>query len=144
VNHYQELGLLDPPTDGDRQRAIQMFALVTLYYATGGETSWVKTDRWLQFIVHECRWQDCCCGARCSNSINEGTGPLTGLELFHNAMVNSLPREIGLLTDLKVLGLANNTISGSIPVQLGDLLALTKFLVWTNQFTTTIPTQVVF
>jgi hypothetical protein len=101
VEHYHELGL-DPQNDEAYQRAAQCFALVTLYLATGGEMSWDKADFWLESKVHECKWHGCCCGAKCTNdiSVNDETGSLATLDLRNNGLEYSLPREIGILTNL--------------------------------------------
>jgi hypothetical protein len=34
----------------------QRFALATLYYATGGLTSWISDTNWLSYVRHECEW----------------------------------------------------------------------------------------
>ena len=37
-------------------RLQQRFALATLYFATGGESTWINNVGWLDSTVHECNW----------------------------------------------------------------------------------------
>lgn len=132
---------LDPQDDKDLQRAMQLFALAALYFATGGETSWDYKDLWLTIDVHECNWYGCCCGANCPDDNTDDTGLMTWLDLSDNRLIQSVPHEIGLLTGLRLLSLANNSISGLIPTVLGQLTALTGLGLWSNRFVATIPSE---
>jgi Leucine-rich repeat (LRR) protein len=140
VENYEALGL-DAQSDEDLQHATQLFALATLYFATGGEEdSWENKDLWLSVDFHECKWHGCCCGENCSE-INEKAGPLTWLDLRAIGLTHSIPREIALLTHLKSLTLSNNTISGSVPTELGQLSAITALGLSSNQLAGTIPSE---
>jgi hypothetical protein len=42
-------------------RMTQQFALVTLYHATNGDSSWTDNTGWLNYSVNECDWLGCNC-----------------------------------------------------------------------------------
>lgn len=47
----------DPnPTFYPDWRIKQRFALATLYFATGGPTTWTQRSGWLDYNTHECLW----------------------------------------------------------------------------------------
>jgi len=58
-------------------------------------------------------------GVSCNNN-----GDMIGLDLYDNSLSGSLPSELGLLTDLQILRLASNALSGSLPSELGLLTDL--------------------
>ena len=61
-------------------------------------------------------------------------------KLFNGAIVgNTIPTEIGLLTQLTFLGLSENPLAGTIPSTLGLLTLLTSLDLSLNQLTGTIP-----
>jgi Leucine-rich repeat (LRR) protein len=142
--------------DDDEQRVlfrmIQRFVLATLFYATGGETTWIERQNWLDPAVSECDWRGCCCGPRCK--VFEGDSSpedffgnetfevvLSGLFLSGNRLAGRLPPELGMLTQLERLDVNRNRISGPIPTQLSDVTGLITFRMDENLLTGAIPTE---
>jgi len=61
--------------------------------------------------------------------------------LDSNTITGTLPTELGLLTELASVSLTNATLTGTIPTQMGDLTNLRRLWLYNNQLTGTIPTQ---
>ena len=86
-------------------------ALVALYQATDGPY-WVYSENWLS---------DAPLGEWHGVSVNAG-GRVTGLRLVRNGLSGMIPPEIGDLTELQYLTLAEHQrLSGPIPSTLGNL-----------------------
>lgn len=49
--------------------------------------------------------------------------------LHGNVLIGTIPKEIGLLQNLKVLDLGSNQLTGPIPLELGNLSNIIKLLV---------------
>lgn len=64
---------------------------------------------------------------------------LFALWLDSNTITGTIPTEIGLLTELASVSMTNSTISGSLPSQMGNLLGLRRLWLYNNQLTGTIP-----
>jgi len=90
------------------QRAQQRYILCAFYYATNG-VFW-KRNNWLNAETSECEWN----GVNCTD-----TNIITDINLREINITGPILKEIESLTQLKVLNLTNNSISGSIP---GDFL----------------------
>ena len=86
-------------------------ALIALYQATGGK-SWLYQKNWLS-SQSLCHWE----GVMCAN------GRVVGLELTNGNLRGALPPEIGELTDLQMLWLDHNQLSG-LPSEIGQLAHL--------------------
>ena len=141
----------------------QRLALVTFFYATGGETSWQRVDNWLSYEVDECQWYSRSpLTAVCDENgnyldldlrFNGLTGNIpTGIaaalsntlqkfELGGNFLSGSIPSEIGLLTRLDHFNLARNNMNGTLPTTLGNLVNAINFGVRENAFSGTIPVE---
>jgi len=135
-------------------RTSDSLALVTLYHATNGPTSWntkwnlanpVTTWAGLEWWTQggELRagrvqlWTN-----NLSGSIPPEIGNLTGLVRFavqSNTIGGTLPQEIGLLTNLVDLMVAENNIDGPFPYSIGNLIDLTTVYMDKNNFTGIIP-----
>jgi hypothetical protein len=77
---------------------IQRYALATLYFSTGGGTSWYESEGWLSPDLHACQWY--------SSSVDLfGENPCSGgilyeLLLIENGLEGSIPEDLGLLSTL--------------------------------------------
>jgi hypothetical protein len=154
---------LDPwlkyPSNGDgygkdvaprrRLRSMQRrFALATLYFATGGDTSWslglddsgddlFPTYDWLNVTASECQWTGCFC----MEEDYDDTGDM-GLELTSVNLRGSLPHEVTLLSSVGYLNLQRNALTGSLPSELGNLAPrLLELYLNDNLFSGEIPPQ---
>ncbi|KAL5712172.1 hypothetical protein ACHQM5_014371 [Ranunculus cassubicifolius] len=67
------------------------------------------------------------------------SGSLTTILLAHNSLSGSLPSEVGTLKNLQSLDISENKISGEIPSELGSSLSLEKLLLQGNFFRGSIP-----
>ena len=95
----------------------QRYALVVLYYATSGQTSWLEgKDTWLSPALHECDWDKV--RIQCFlDSIR--LRRVSYLDLKGNHLVGTLPSELRLLSDrLNHFVVRDNQISGTIPSDL--------------------------
>ena len=118
---------------------LQIYALVTLYYATSGD-QWLNQgtkdqfnsrSSWLFSINNYCEWSGLTCNAN-----------LMTLNLENNTLKGTLPREIGLLTNLLTLIVSYNNFTGTIPTEIGYLTSLTDFEADSNDFNGTLPTEI--
>ena len=154
-----------PMDDGESNETVvlermdQRLALAALYYATRGGISWKLCDgcsAWLDASGSECDWK----GVKCSNRrvkllLLQGfrlTGTLppelallqSSLKSFdgkENSLTGTMPTELGSLTNLTLLSLYSNHISGSIPSEFGYLTALTDLDLSSNRLSRTLPTE---
>lgn len=69
------------------------------------------------------------------------TTKLFALWLDGNAVNGTIPTQIGGLTNLASISLANNAISGSIPTEIGNLKGLRRLWLDNNQLTGTVPDE---
>lgn len=124
----------------DETRLAERYALTVFYYATGGE-NWNQCSRgdtscagpWLTGDV--CSWQYVACNelSRVTSVNFDGTTSV-GLTGF-------IPPEISVLGVLEVLGIANESVGGSLPETLAVLGATLQFLrLQNNAFSGTVPT----
>lgn len=111
----------------DFQR-LQRFALATLFYATNGE-EWSNNDGWVKdFPFNECDWSMDEPGSirECVNGRHEE------LSLDLNGLIGTLPNELAMITDLKILQLSFNGLKGAIPSQYGLLTNLKTLSLYLN------------
>jgi protein brassinosteroid insensitive 1 len=66
-------------------------------------------------------------------------GSMIFLDMSHNLLSGSLPKEIGSMFYLYILNLGHNNFSGTIPLELGDLAHLSILDLSSNRFEGTIP-----
>ena len=66
---------------------------------------------------------------------------VTELELDSNSLTGTIPADLGDLSALTELELDSNSLTGTIPADLGDLSALTELELADNQLTGTIPAE---
>ena len=140
-----------------KERLLQRLGLAAFFYATGGDTSWKRSDDWLSYSIHECSWfpgghSISLCDKDWQykfillpdNGLN-GSVPkealslltsLTTIRLDRNIwLTGTLPSEIGGLTRLEQLWLHHNMFSGSLPSELARLTRLEKLSLAANTFT---------
>jgi hypothetical protein len=113
---------------------LQRFALVTLYYATGGE-NWINKTGWLDYNVAECDWFtydsfDSCIGGRYRQLI-----------LSENGLAGELPNALGVLTDLRTMNLSNNDLTGHLSSYLGSLTQLRDIALNLNALSGSVPSE---
>jgi hypothetical protein len=154
------LVLVCPPLLWSRQRAIP-FALLESYRSKPSRLSEVRASRCpagrrapggrtvggvrrasLLLLVP---WLAVCtaAGTICSNkpTVCDGTYSGTQLYLYSNSLTGSLPTQLGALTALTWINLYRNSLTGSLPTQLGALTALTYMSLRDNSLTGSLPTQ---
>jgi Leucine-rich repeat (LRR) protein len=140
-------------------RLLHRFALATLFYATGGNESWKAVTNWLDRDEHECLWY----GVACTNGTSDALGSckkefdipsvscwiqdvtlIEGLDLSGNGLKRSLPAEIGLLSTSGImrLKLESNSLEGTIPSEINQLLSLRTLSLIRNRLDGTIQSTI--
>ncbi len=71
----------------------------------------------------------------------DDNGRVTNLNLTDNSLQGTIPVELGQLTNLTELDLSSNQLTGAIPVELGQLTKLTWLDLRDNQLTGAIPVE---
>jgi hypothetical protein len=119
--------------EGGVGRLVQRFAVATMSCSVGGPASlWTGSGWGEDAPLDECGWQ----GVDCSN------GRVTDLAWASLGLTGTVPEEVGLLTDLQVLDVSNNTmLSGWMPTQVGKLVNLQSLQLAGNKLSGPIPTQ---
>lgn len=111
--------------DVSSPRLYQRYALLTLYFSSGGETSWPFDP-----ARHECEWPVIIC-----NDEQQVVLVQMGTQLD---LTGRLVDEIGLLSNLTHLHLEQNRLEGTLPESLFDLTHLQSLRLSSNQFTSTL------
>ncbi|XP_059655354.1 probable inactive receptor kinase RLK902 [Cornus florida] len=110
---------------GDSDRAADRAALLLFSSAVRGNTL-----RWKQSDPNPCSWS----GVYCDND------RVTRLRLPADGLVGQIPEaSIGNLTQLRILSLRRNSLSGPLPSDLGSCAELRRLFLQENQFSGTIP-----
>ena len=124
-------GVVGCPAESSAQDGVatDRAALVTLYDATGGP-QWERNTNWnTGALLRE--WY----GVR-----TDAAGRVTRLELVHNYLTETIPRQLGDIANLAYLALAHNALTGPIPPALGNLVNLESLRLQGNALTGPIPT----
>lgn len=74
-------------------------------------------------------------GVTCSS------GSVSRIGLYRNSLSGSIPAELGNLTNLTTLYLYDNSLSGSIPAELGNLTSLIRLDLYNNSLSGSIPAE---
>ena len=109
--------------------ALQLFALLCLWYCTGGQ-GWAENTQWLASGSSECTWY----GVTCDES-----NIVIAIELSNNALTGYIPGEIKLLKELQALVLSSNDIGGTLPQELSTLESLLAINLCDNNLSGSIP-----
>lgn len=140
-------------TSYSAEQMLQRFVLKTFYFATNGandeldiDQKWLVSDGWSSSSLssgneHECQWftsyRDDTIEPACDDQ-----GTYINLSVNRNNLRGSLPRELSLLTSLKVLDVELNSIEADIPTELGLLTNLERLLLGSNDFTGSLPSEI--
>ena len=108
-------------------------ALVALYNKCNG-SNWERQTNWLKGQLRT--WQ----------GVTVENGRVVGLNLGSEngisvGLIGSIPTEISNLTDIRVLSLENNQITGLLPDDWSELTNLQELLLSNNQFTGELPSN---
>jgi len=132
---------------------VEKDALIALYKATGGNSSWKINTNWNNVKSNACLWHGVTCdeieGQEHVVELDLGANGLSGqlppeigdlvklreLDLHANNLNGSIPPEIGNLADLEVLQLQDNALEGSLPAELGQLGSLRSLYLSGNRLT---------
>mmetsp|Transcript_37368 Transcript_37368/g.68655 ORF Transcript_37368/g.68655 Transcript_37368/m.68655 type:complete len:745 (+) Transcript_37368:132-2366(+) len=146
---------LDPHDSTVLTQFYQRYALAVFYFSTGGP-NWKSRTYWLTGR-HECGWLFVICSDIAKeNSVNDnnrdsnntedddysnfldsdlglGDGKVvTGLSLYGQGLLGTIPKEIETLEFLHVLDLGNNKLNGIIGTEFGRLQHLRKLYLENN------------
>ena len=125
-------------------RLVQRFALATFWYSTHGAT-WSTDDTnhsrvgWLE-PVHECDWDELGDG-RTDLTCNSNKEVIQMNFRYADNLSGHLPAEIGLLSQLAVLGVVRAALSGTIPTEVALLTGLSWLNLHSNKLSGSIPTE---
>ena len=141
------------------ERLYQRYALATLYFATAG-VQWTNNDNWVT-AANECNWFGIsgCDDAESEDIVsielpgNNLSGPLPSdffehfsdlivLNLADNHLTGSIPKSVGSLTELNILELAENKLTSNIPSELGNLKKLDNLFLQSNELEGQMPPEV--
>jgi Leucine-rich repeat (LRR) protein len=123
-------------------RFLQRYALMTLYFATGGE-HWLYDLNFASPNRDECHWNhefrqphgsSYELGVNCGND-----NQVTSLSIDAMGLTGTLPTELSLLTHMQHLSLRSNSLSGDIP-NLHTMTQLTSLTLTYNNYSTKLPT----
>lgn len=133
---------------------IERYVMALIYFTNGGER-WYSKENWLSG-KHICDWQYVVCSTGNDTASMEarqnesGASSLRGknektvieLNFYKVGLINELPDEFGLLSNLQTLALSNNKIIGSVPLSIFQLTSLQTLLLDRNHFDSEIPEDI--
>jgi len=140
-----EMNMPLPATNNyeDAYKFVQRYALAVLYFAWGGEDKWILNYQFLSG-KDECDWnykyqtgdsdEEFELGIKC-NEDNE----VDYIFMPGNGLDGTIPGELGLLLAMSHLSLFNNNLVGTLPVQMMYLTDLKFMALEQNAFTGEIP-----
>ena len=116
-------------------------ALAALYEATDGP-NWVNSENWLTDApLGEWYGVDTDALGRVVRLDLSGTWDSAERRTIVHGLSGSIPLELGNLTSLTGLHLQGNQLTGPIPPELGDLANLRSLLLWSNDLSGPIPPE---
>ncbi|KAL3925926.1 MAG: hypothetical protein SGILL_000069 [Bacillariaceae sp.] len=125
----------------DRFRIIQRFVLASLFFSTGGFTSWLDRTGWLS-PDHECTWYQTEYFVNGNEKPVErcnSQGQIQALALEANGLGGTLPDGIHLFTELEYLVLPSNILHSTISSSFNQLSKLTTFDLGFNSLSGSLP-----
>jgi Leucine-rich repeat (LRR) protein len=119
------------------QDLLQRYVLALLYYVTNGP-NWFWSQPYLS-SKDVCLWNNRTenYGVYCQSD-NES---IDELKLSSNGLSGQLPRELGLLTNLTIVHLDFNQLTGTIPTELGRLESLEELQLSSNRLSGQLPRE---
>mmetsp|Transcript_750 Transcript_750/g.1115 ORF Transcript_750/g.1115 Transcript_750/m.1115 type:complete len:482 (+) Transcript_750:87-1532(+) len=121
---------------------IVRYVLATLFYSTGGETSWMDKTGWLQ-DENTCEWKGVECVGNTSVERIVGVEQFVELDLNRNGLEGKIPEEVALLDNLKSVFLNNNKLNGTIPAEFGNMTLLEVIHLQKNELTGDMPASLI-
>jgi len=120
----------------DPFRITQRYALLALYYGTGGE-EWILDAGWADQKPNEClgAWL----GVNGCRMQPDGNLAVGAIELESNGLKGSLPAEVCLLEKLENIVVAGNELSGALPACLASMEKLKEINIVGNNFSGSLP-----
>jgi len=136
---------MDMESAANRFRLGQRYALLTLYFSTGG-SSWSSNTGWLM-LEDECSWFS----VTCSSTVNLGPEigsqnvvTRIGVDESGNNLVGTIPPDLGLLEYITWIDFQNNPgLTGSIPPSFGNFKGLLILLLQSCSLQGTLPEDAV-
>ena len=101
------------------QELLQRFLLAYFYYATNGD-SWTNQYHFLS-KKSVCDWNDKTSGVFCNDKKQ-----VSSILLPEANLVGSMPHDIGLLSNMEIMNVTKNGMSGTIPLSFGIMSSLTS------------------
>ena len=98
----------------DAENLVQRYVLAVLYFSTAGQNWIVGSSHWMN-ALHECHWKRTSRGVTYGVTECDENQRVTKLHLPDNNLRGKFPFEIGCLTQLRVLDLNLNYLTGTIP-----------------------------
>ncbi|CAB9513154.1 Leucine Rich Repeat [Seminavis robusta] len=142
-----------------KQRILQRYALMTVFYATAGPTQWFNKTGWGSYYLHECAWfqnQEFALksfiGKLYPGFLSGFLEPLPDIQcdnqgryqhlwLDQNNLVGSLPKELYSLTSLETFSAGLNPLVGSISSYIGQLQQLRGLAIFSTGLSGSIPKE---
>lgn len=136
-------------------RRLQRFAMACLYYATTTDMNvndvnndttattmlWNNHTGWLDYDQHECQWFQHEDNSEVNANNCGDDMQLKRLDLTENNLGGTLPPELSLLTELKVLNFEDNQIMGTLFSEIGAMTNLQALFVQSNGLSNILPTE---
>ena len=116
------------------EELLQRYILGVLYYSTGG-SGWTARHNFLDTTVPSCAWN------RRSHLVCDNNGLVTEIDLSHDDLTGSLPRELGFLSALTSLNFESNDLTGTLPLEITWLTKLTSLDLSENHISGTLHSE---